>query len=127
MDAIVGPPQRVELVFGGKVHWFNVQRYTTPQELYTALLKDDIRLENEKLTAYTVVYPSGEECGRMYLLDTSVATYAREATHMALGILSRDGLTTLVVSDGPAVEDQQDLASLIGTITSQLYSKTKYF
>ena len=127
MPGIIDPPQRIDLVFDNKRHWFSVYRYTTPQELYTAMLKDGIRVDNEKLTAYTFCYPDGEECGRMYLLDTTIATYAREATHMALGILSRDGLTTLVVSDGPAAEDQQDLASIIGTITAQLYTKTKLF
>lgn len=125
--AIIDAPQRIELVFDGKAHWFNVYRYTTPQELFTAMLKDGLEVTNERQTAHTIVYPAGEECGRMYLLDTNVATYAREATHMALGILSRDGLTTLGVSDGPPVEDQQDLASIIGTITAQLYTRTKYF
>lgn len=127
MPAIVDAPQRIDLMFDSKAHWFNVYRYTTPQELYTAMLKDGIRLDNEKLTAYTFCYPDGEECGRMYLLDTTIATYAREATHMALGILSRDGLNTLIVTSGPAAEDQQDLASLVSTITAQLYSRTKYF
>lgn len=127
MDAIIAAPQRIELVFDGKVHWFNVHRYTTPQELFTAMLKDGLEVKNECQTAHTVVYPAGEECGRMYMLDTSVATYAREATHMALGILSRDGLNNLIVSDAPPSEDQQDLASLISTITSQLYTRTKYF
>jgi hypothetical protein len=131
--AIMHTPQRIELVFDGKPHWFNVWRYTTPQELYTAMLTDGIRVDNEKLTAYTEVYPevvggkANDECGRMYLLDTSIATYAREATHMALGILARDGLSSIHPTVGPAVEDQQDLASIVGTITSQLYMQSKYY
>jgi hypothetical protein len=120
-------------VFGDNVHWFNVYHFTTPQELYTAMLKDGIRVENERLTAYTETYPAvvdgkyNDECGRMYLLDSSIATYAREATHMALGVLARDGLTTICPTIGPAVEDQQDLASIVGAITSHLYSQSKYY
>lgn len=126
--AIIDVPQRIELVFDGKLHWFNVWHYTTPQELYTAMLKDGIEVKNERLTAHTIVYPApGDECGRMCLLDSSIATYAREATHMAIGILARDGLNELIITDAPPVEAQQDLASLIGTIASQLYAKTKYF
>lgn len=133
MDAIINPPQRIELVFDGKLHWFNVYHFTTPQELYTAMLKDDIRVDNEKLTAYTETYPEvvggkrNDECGRMYLLDSTIATYAREAAHMALGILARDGLSSIHPTIGPAVEDQHDLASIVGTITSQLYSQSKYY
>lgn len=125
--ALVDTPQRIELVFDGNTHWFNVWRYTTTQELLTALLQAGIEVENQRIVSYTECYPAGEECGRMFLLDSSIATYAREATHMALGILARDGLNELIISTGPAPENQQDMASIVGTITSQLYSRRKYY
>lgn len=125
--ALIDTPQRIELVFDGKTHWFNVWRYTTPKELLTALLKAGVEVENQRITAYTACFSAGNECGAMYLLDSSIGTYAREATHMALGILARDGLTTLILSTGPAVEDQHDLASVVGAITSKLYSHSKYY
>lgn len=119
-------PQRIDLVFDGKVHWFNVWRYTTPQELLTALLKAGIEVQNQNITAYTACYSVGEECGAMYLLDSSVGAYAREATHMALGILKRDGLLE-IVNDAQYTGDHMDLASLVGAITSKLYSHSKYY
>lgn len=125
--ALIDQSQRIELVFDGKTHWFNVWRYTTPQELLTALLQANIEVPNQRIVSYTACYEAGEECGAMYLLDSSVATYAREATHMALGILAREGLATIVPTTGPAPEDQEDLAALVATITSQLYSRRKYY
>lgn len=124
--ALVDVPQRIELVFDGKTHWFNVWRYTTPQELLTALLQAGIEVENQRIVSYTACYEAGEECGAIYLLDSSIATYAREATHMALGILRRDGLLE-IVNDPKYAEDHADLAALVGTITSQLYSRRKYY
>lgn len=124
--ALIDQSQRIELVFDGKTHWFNVWRYTTPQELLTALLQANIEVPNQRIVSYTACYEAGEECGAMYLLDSSVATYAREATHMALGILRRDGLLE-IVNDPKYAEDHGDLAALVATITSQLYSRRKYY
>lgn len=123
----VGPPQQtIDIVYDDKRHWFYVQRYTTSQELLTALLKDGIDADKNSI-AYTDNYPEGEECGRMYLLDSSVDTLAHEATHMALGILARHGHTSLVVTTDEEPELSHDLCKIVGLITSQLYSRNKYY
>lgn len=63
----------------------------------------------------------------MYLLDSSVDTLAHEATHMALGILARHGHTSLVVTTDEEPELSHDLCKIVGLITSQLYSRNKYY
>lgn len=122
MDA----PQVIDIVYDDKRHWFNVYRYTTTQELHTALLKDGIEVDKHTI-AYTDNYPEGEECGRMYLLDSSVDTLAHEATHMALGILARHGHTSLVVTTDDEPELSHDLCRIVGLLTSRLYSRNKYY
>lgn len=120
MGAIIDAPQAIDLIYDGKRHWFNVYRYTTPKELHTAMLKDDIRLVNQDVVGHTAKYPDGEECGRMYLLDTSVGTLAREATLMAFHIAIRGGT--------PYPNGYADAVAMIaGQITSQLYSRSQYY
>lgn len=118
--------QTIDIVYDDRRHWFYVYRYATSQELLTALLKDGIDVDKNTI-AYTDNYPEGEECGRMYLLDTSVDTLAHEATHMALGILARHGHTSLVVTTDDEPELSHDLCRIVGLLTSQLYSRSKYY
>ena len=120
------PTQTIDIEYDGKRHWFAVQRYSSSQELLTALIKDGIDVDKHTI-AYTDNYPEGEECGRMYLLDSSVDTLAHEATHMALGILARHGHTSLVVTTDEEPELSHDLCKIVGLITSQLYSRNKYY
>ena len=120
MPGIIEAPQTIDLVYDGKRHWFTVRRFTTPQELYTAMLKDDVRVINQELVSHTVKYPDGEECGRIYLLDTSIGTLAREATLMAFHIALRGGTA---YPKGYAAS----VAMIAGQITSQLYSQSRYY
>ena len=119
-------PQVIDIVYDDKRHWFNVYRYTTTQELLTALLKDGIEVDKHTV-AYTDNYPKGEECGRMYLLDSSVDTLAHEATHMALGILARHGHTSIVATTDAEPELSHDLCKIVGLLTGRLYSRNKYY
>lgn len=120
MPGIIDPPQRIDLVFDNKRHWFSVYRYTTPRELHTAMLKDDIRVANQDIVSYTARYSDGEECGRIYLLDSSIGTLAREATIIAFHIALRGGTS---YPDGYA----EAVAMIAGQITSQLYSQSRYY
>lgn len=124
--AIVETPQIIDLHYDGKRHWFNVWRYTTLQELHTALLKAGIRPEADTI-AYTDCYETGEEAGAIYLLDKSVDTLAHEATHMALGIIARHGHKTIVATVDEEPELSHDLCKLVGAITSQMYAKQRHF
>lgn len=123
-------PQTIDLDFAGRRHFFHVYRYTTDQELLDALHRDNITDSDayEKgVLGYTDCYAKGDECGRMYLLDKGVTTLAHEATHMALGILSRLGRKNLLITSEKAPKLEEDLGDLIGTITSELYSQSKHF
>lgn len=123
-------PQIIDLTYAGRRHYFKVWRYDTDVEFFAAMSNAGIKHNEayEKDTiAYTDCYPKGEECGAMYLLDKSVDTLAHEATHMALGILARHGNSSLVVTTDEEPELSHDLCKLVGVITSELYSKHKYF
>lgn len=120
------PPQVIDLEYDGRRHWFEVHRYQTVPELHAALYKNNIREFEKDTIAYTDNYPDGEECGRMFLLDTSVDTLAHEATHMALGIIARHGHTSIVATTDIEPELSHDLCKLVGFITSELYSHKKY-
>lgn len=120
-------PQLIDLQYDGKRHWFNVYRYQTMPELHAALYKNNIREFPNDTIAYTDNYPNGEHCGAMYLLDTSIDTLAHEATHMALGIIARSGHTSIVATTDEEPELSHDLCKLVGAITSELYSKNKYY
>lgn len=124
--AIINAPQIIDIMYDDKRHWFEVRRYTTSQELLTALLQEGIEVDPHTV-AYTDNYPQGEECGRMYLLDSSVDTLAHEATHMALGILARHGNTSLVVTTDDEPELSHDLCRIVGLLTGKLYSHSKYY
>lgn len=123
-------PQKIDLTFSEKRHWFYVYRYTTDKELVDALHRDavtDPAAYQKGIQAYTDCYPVGAECGRMYLLDKSVDTLAHEAVHMALGILSRSGAKQLTITTEEAPAAEEHLCQLVGAITSDLYSQSKHF
>ena len=107
--ALIDTPQVVDIRYKGRRHWFNVWRFTTDIELHAALSKAGIPARDKNIIAYADCYPAGEECGAMYLLDTSVDTLAHEATHMALGILARHGHSSLVVTTEEEPELSHDL------------------
>jgi hypothetical protein len=123
-------PQIIDLTFSGTRHFFYVYRYTTDQELVDALHRDavtDPKAYEKDVLAYTDCYPTGEEAGRMYLLNKSVDTLAHEAVHMALGILSRSGAKQLTITTDEAPATEEHLCQLVGAITSELYSHSKHF
>lgn len=124
--AIINAPQIIDIMYDDKRHWFEVRRYSTSTELLTALLQEGIETDPHTV-AYTDNYPDGEECGRMYLLDSSVDTLAHEATHMALGILARHGHTSLVVTTDDEPELSHDLCKIVGLISGKLYGHAKYY
>lgn len=133
------PVQKVSLEYDGRVHWFEVHRYQTMPELHAALYSNNIREFEKDTIAYTDCFmpellPNGKwkpedpnECGRMYLLDSSVDTMAHEATHMALGIIARHGHSSIVATTDIEPELSHDLCKLVGFITSELYGHNKYF
>lgn len=122
----MNPPQIIDFQYDGRRHWFEVHRYETEPELGAALHKAGIRFEVGTI-AYTDNYPDGEECGRMWLLDKSIDTLAHEATHMALGVIARSGQTSIVATTDDEPELSHDLCKIVGLITSELYSKNKFY
>lgn len=120
------PTQTIDFTYNGRRHWFEVYRYASELELHAALHKAGIKFEKDTI-AYTDNYPTGEECGRMWLLDTSVDTLAHEATHMALGILARHGHSSIVATTDEEPELSHDLCKLVGLITSELYSHNRFY
>lgn len=134
-------PQTIEVQYGGRRHWFHIYRYTTDQELIDALHRDkitDSAAYEKGILAYTDYYPIPtqvpkdgkdlDECGRMYLLDKSVDTLAGQAVNMALHIMARSSYAPVTNSKtgGPGRYDQE-LSTLVGKITSDLYSQSKHF
>jgi hypothetical protein len=127
---MINEPQTIDLQYAGKRHFFRVYRFTTDQELIDAMHADKITdpdAYQKDILAYTDNYPTGEECGRMYLLDKSVNTLAHEAVHIANGILARHGYKSLESTTDKAPQLEEDFCDLVGTITSELYSKSKHF
>lgn len=119
--------QIIELNHRGRRHWFRVWRYETTAQLHAALAKDNIAGFDKLTDATTVVYADGEECGRMYLLDKSIRALSHEATHMAVGIMRRHGMKSLTFEPGPVSEEEETMCILAGKITSELYSKSKFY
>lgn len=119
-------PQIIDFQYKGRRHWFNVWRFSSDIDLHAALCNAGIRPEKDTI-AYCDNYPDGEECGAMYLLNTSVDTLAHEATHMALGILARHGNTSLPLTTDEEPELAHDLCHIIGHITAELYSRSRYY
>lgn len=128
------PNQVIDFTYNSRRHWFTVHRYDTMPELHAALHTAGLKFVPDTV-AYTDCFETGEECGRMYLLDKSVNTLAHEAVHMASGILARHGHTSMKLTTGElatatdpkAIELEEDMCYLVGHITSELYSKHKYF
>jgi len=131
-------PQIIDIRYKDRRHWFEVWRYTAETEFFAALIKDGIKYDYKDTVAYTDCYmpvllengkwkSDPDECGRMYLLNKSIDTLAHEATHMALGILARHGISSLVVTTDEEPEISHDLCKLVGPITSQLFSKQRYY
>lgn len=134
---MMGAPQVIDFTYNDRRHWFKVWRYSTEQDLYSALNADHIKYEKDTI-AYTDCYMpillengkwsrDPDECGRMYLLDKTVDTLAHEATHMALGIIARHGHNSIVATVDEEPELSHDLCKLVGAITSQLYSQSNAF
>lgn len=129
---MMGAPQIIDIQYAGKRHWFKVWRYSTEQDLLSALRSDHITPEQDTI-AYTDCYPAivggkeNEEAGRMYFLDKTVDTFAHEATHMALGIIARHGHKSIIATIDEEPPLSHDLCYLVGAITSELYSKSKAF
>lgn len=113
----------IDLEYDGRRHWFKVLTFKTENELKKALVQNGINVPSDTI-AYTDNFVDGEECGRMYLYDTSVDTLSHEATHMALGILARHGHTNLVVTTEEEPELSHDLCKLVGAITGELAKST---
>lgn len=120
--ATIETPQKIELFYDGKRYWFHVWRFDTEPELLAALMNDGIRDFGKNTVAYTIGYRGkGEECGRMYLLDKSVATLAEQASIMAFELGDAAGVVDFVA------EWREVISSLTGKITSELYSRSKFY
>lgn len=134
---VISTPQKIDIVHRGKAHWFEVWRFTTRQDFIEKLQSDRIKIDlsDNSIAAYTQCYATSDECGRMYILDSTISTMAHEAVHMASGILARSGaktmdltIETLATADDPdAYEVEEDFSYLVGLITSELYKHNKYF
>jgi len=116
---MMGAPQIIDLQYDGKRHWFKVWRYATEQDLLSALRSDRQEAHNGTESHITFAQ-DGEECGRMYLLDKTVATIAKCSAQMAFHIVLRSGKS---FPDG----FRNDVCDLTGKIASEMYSHSKAF
>lgn len=112
--------QKITLEHAGRVHWFEVHRYESQTEFEAALIKAGVRFGKDTV-AHTDCYPNGDECGRMWLLDKSIGTLAKQATLMAWEIMNWR------TDNRPTDNFHNDLAGIVSQITSELYSKNRHF
>lgn len=123
--------QRIDLSFKGELHWFSVSKYETQEQLHIALHGNGISEFVPDTDAYTDTWSVRESlenglgdrncAGHIYLpVDVGLDILAHEATHMALGILSRHGKRNLPVTTNKAPEVEEHFCSLVGFITDEL-------
>lgn len=110
-------------------HWFTVRWFDD-----TATLKREARKSlgnNVKLdtVAFTCTWSNKDsieqgkvDCsGEIFLLkDASAGVIAHEATHMALGILNREGYENLPITTDNAPEVEEELGALVAFITDEI-------
>ena len=116
---MMGAPQIIDLQYDGKRHWFKVWRYSTEQDLLSALRSDQQEAHNGTESHVTLI-KDGEECGRIYLLDKTVDTIAKCSSDMAFHIVLRSGKS---FPDG----FRSDVSELTGHIASEIYSQSSAF
>ena len=126
--------KRIDLAFHGQPHWFSVRVIETEERLIETLRSVGVlgrgSVIPDDAIAFTDTWSNAEslengvgdkDCaGHMYFVDTSLSTIAHEATHMALGILSRSGISNLAVVTADANEDEEKLCSVVGFITEEV-------
>jgi hypothetical protein len=127
---------KMELNFRGEDYRFNVSFLSTEKILREHLYSQGIRDFDPHTRAYTDTWSESEarengigdpNCvGGIYLLSFAILDdLAHEATHMALGILSRSGTEQLQVTTRIADENEEDLCFLVGYITELLNEATQ--
>lgn len=122
-------PQVVNLDYNGYKYTFSVWRYNSDVELHAALNNAGIKYDKNTIAHTECKLECGEQggqCGNIYLLDKSIEILAQQAALMASYIYGTTGPWQLVYS-GKQTNGITEVATLTGRITSELYSKNKFF
>lgn len=100
----------------------NIVFFLSAKTMRNRMVKDNVNFTvHDDTIAGCDCFKTGVCVANLYFLDSStIDDVAHEATHLALGILARQGIKSIKVTAEKAPEEEEKLAYLVGRLTSKI-------